>query len=589
MFVYYIIQPIMKNKLLFKYICCLLLTIAFSILYFKLYGEPQTGIDDADIYFIYVKNFVEGHGFVYNIGGEKVEGFTSLLWVLLLSPIYILAENFEKTVLILNVIIMSFAIFRAVQFLDTIIGSKRFISVQSTFLLIYIYIIPGFIDWTVLTLMESSLWCFLLTMTVVDLGYYIFHQDKKRFILINIYIFLLVFTRPESLLWGMFFVTMLSFIQIYNLKQTRISFKYTLGILSFFCLAIVILISFRLLYFGYPLPNTYYAKVSSDVVSNIFNGIYYFILSTWQSPFLWLFLISSIIALLTILLPLIHNKENIFKFSPIQILQLLFSSTALISILIPIYLGGDHFELLRFFQPFVLVYLLCLLNTPFWKAYFGELNFKIKRLSSGYILVVLLFPFLYFSTKTPLHYIRNGRSPIFGQFKIAAIGRKEGRTLNKFFNRLNKKPSIGVSAAGGFAYTYQGSTIDLLGLNNTQMAHASDIKKGIKNHAAFDFMTFYEIAPDIFHGYSHGSKVLSVFLTSPYVITLDVDSPDFEESFVNRLFKGIFATEEYKTNYKPVIIYNPDIPDFYYQTFVHINYLSILEEHGYEIKILERE
>ncbi|MGB7063098.1 MAG: hypothetical protein WBF13_12190, partial [Candidatus Zixiibacteriota bacterium] len=40
--------------------------------------------DDAFISFRYAKNFVEGHGLVYNIG-EKVEGYSNFLWTLLLS------------------------------------------------------------------------------------------------------------------------------------------------------------------------------------------------------------------------------------------------------------------------------------------------------------------------------------------------------------------------------------------------------------------------------------------------------------------------------------------------------------------------
>ena len=42
--------------------------------------------DDAFISFGYVQNFVDGHGLVFNIG-ERVEGYTNLLWVLILSAL----------------------------------------------------------------------------------------------------------------------------------------------------------------------------------------------------------------------------------------------------------------------------------------------------------------------------------------------------------------------------------------------------------------------------------------------------------------------------------------------------------------------
>ena len=44
---------------------------------------PQVGIDDANITQVYARNIAAGHGYVYNIGGERVEGSTSLLWTLI--------------------------------------------------------------------------------------------------------------------------------------------------------------------------------------------------------------------------------------------------------------------------------------------------------------------------------------------------------------------------------------------------------------------------------------------------------------------------------------------------------------------------
>jgi hypothetical protein len=40
----------------------------------SLSGTPLVGYDDANIFFVYARNLVDGHGFVYNPGGEPVEG-----------------------------------------------------------------------------------------------------------------------------------------------------------------------------------------------------------------------------------------------------------------------------------------------------------------------------------------------------------------------------------------------------------------------------------------------------------------------------------------------------------------------------------
>jgi len=65
------------------------------------------------------------------------------------------------------------------------------------------------------------------------------------------------------------------------------------------------------------------------------------------------------------------------------------------------------------------------------------------------------------------------------------------------FSDLTGLPSLGVIASGGTKYTYPGEVIDLLGLNNTKMAHNRGERYGIKNHAAFEQKTFYELKPTI--------------------------------------------------------------------------------------------
>lgn len=41
-------------------------------------------LDDAYIAFVYARNWVEGHGLVFNVG-ERVEGYTCFLWVVFLA------------------------------------------------------------------------------------------------------------------------------------------------------------------------------------------------------------------------------------------------------------------------------------------------------------------------------------------------------------------------------------------------------------------------------------------------------------------------------------------------------------------------
>ena len=47
------------------------------------------------MHFIYMKNFALGNGFVYNEGGELVEGFTSLLWTLIGSFFFLIFNKIQ--------------------------------------------------------------------------------------------------------------------------------------------------------------------------------------------------------------------------------------------------------------------------------------------------------------------------------------------------------------------------------------------------------------------------------------------------------------------------------------------------------------
>ena len=55
--------------------------VVFGGAYRRLWGYL---IDDVFISVRYARNLVDGHGLVYNVG-ERVEGYTNLLWTLLLA------------------------------------------------------------------------------------------------------------------------------------------------------------------------------------------------------------------------------------------------------------------------------------------------------------------------------------------------------------------------------------------------------------------------------------------------------------------------------------------------------------------------
>jgi len=53
--------------------------------------------DDAMISMRYARNFVQGHGLVWNAGERPVEGYTNLLWVVVMAAIHALPLPVSKT------------------------------------------------------------------------------------------------------------------------------------------------------------------------------------------------------------------------------------------------------------------------------------------------------------------------------------------------------------------------------------------------------------------------------------------------------------------------------------------------------------
>lgn len=148
-------------------------------------------------------------------------------------------------------------------------------------------------------------------------------------------------------------------------------------------------------------------------------------------------------------------------------------------------------------------------------------------------------------------------SKIFHEFEVATEGRVEGELLNQLFYDI-QKPSIGVISAGGLAYVYEGEVIDLMGLNNTIMAHAIKNKIGLKNHAAFDKATFYKLNPSLFLGAVVENSSINM-------------SNELSPEMLKIVFKNIVHDKEFQYKYEAIVI-SDTIKNIHYATFLNRKY-----------------
>ena len=150
----------MRN-LVFSFFISLFFCSLVTVFALSRFDYQLTGIDDANIYFVYAKNVASGHGFVYNIGGERIEGFTSLLWTLICAFAFKFSRHPELFLLMINVGLVSLGITAALTYLQNdFLGVEKSQQTKvfcSGIFLVLLLTSPRYIVWNTITLLENGL------------------------------------------------------------------------------------------------------------------------------------------------------------------------------------------------------------------------------------------------------------------------------------------------------------------------------------------------------------------------------------------------------------------------------------------------
>jgi hypothetical protein len=483
-----------KNyKLFFVFFAFLIVTYST----YKLHGSPEIGIDDANIFFTYASNLASGKGIIYGNNPEHVEGFTSMLWMLACS-VFFKIKLIEFNIIFFNIFLMTLTNLLFLKLIDYYASkNNRKPLVYQVAYLILIISNPGYITWMTITLMDTCLWGLIIgAMTYAILcppG-----SGRKKWIVYAIPFVLAPLSRPEGILIAPLFLLLLwlSASSRGSGNANRFCFytfvAYTISVFS--------ITFFRIYYFGYPFPNTYYAKVSPSLAYNLSTGLDYlnnYILNGIVPGFLVLFCFLVLIVYLGYFIDIVRLREQA-RISIGSNADPLFLTALIAGILlfIPVAVGGDHFLMFRFYQPVypvlcLMVMIFCLQKNLIEFEMSGSL---IKPLSFFIAFSIALF--IYQSGHSWASILKNG-SLIEHEFRFAESSFNEGKNLDLLFEDLHSYPSVGIILAGGFARTYSGKIIDLMGLNNLTIAHSQGDRIGIKNHAAFEKNIFFTIEPDI--------------------------------------------------------------------------------------------
>jgi hypothetical protein len=531
-------------------------------------GTGTIGIDDGNIFLNYAHHLAQGQGFVFNTNSERVEGFTSLLWVLICSFFYLLSPHPELVLICFSLILTSLTITIVYKAIKKNIQklypqfSKHFFWLYCAFV---ISIGPSYITWSVLSLMENALWNFLFTFLVILISKTIRPADisMSKKIIIILSGCLLTLTRPEALAWNLLFTVILIWTFLQNKRGVFFPLIY---FICFACTAVG-LTAFRLRYFGFQFPNTYYAKVSPDRMYNLIEGAKYALsfLSGYQLLISFLFVLMSVAFLYSLIRFKILSKTNneilpdVFIIKEFDIIALI----VLVGFVLPVTTGGDHFGGFRFYQELILLFAYGIIIIVWLFK-----NYKIDKRNVTIIATTAVVLFFCLIGLNNLLDLRNPpKTQLNFEFQLARDGREMADKLNE---ALPSKPSVGMIAVGGFGLIYQGNTVDLMGLNNILMGHSPGDRKGIKNHAAFNKDVFYKLSPVILLPASvNNLKEAAIH----YSDLLDINN------FDNQAMKNVFNDDHFKKLYSPAFIFDKKNNSGFF-AFVNVNFIEQKKNDG---------
>ena len=404
---------------------CLILFLLHTFLYRNFF------IDDAYITFRYVSQFTAGNGIVYNIG-ERVEGYSNFLWLMLLSPFHKLGFDIVTTSKLFGFIIAFFTLIITWQF------GKRF--KYPLIAPLFLACSGPFIIWTMGGL-ETHLFAFLLVLAA-----YTFMQetDKQKGVLSAVWFSLLAMTRPEGIMFAGVAVLFRGWL-LWQAKQRPSRQDWIrVGLITIIFGSFLL---WRYSYYGEWLPNTYYAKSMGFHPRGFVEGAFYIYQILLRIGGIFFVLIPIGFALID------TKKDTAVPYLFLNIIAyfaLMFLS------------GGDWMPLLRFSVHILpLIYLLVAAGLTSISQRWPELPVRI-------LIVILVIGQMLFLLMVSLEqYIVDGEG------RVTHTLEENNAPLDYILSQAEPGDVVALTQAGKFAYylPLEVHLIDMIGLNDAHIAH----------------------------------------------------------------------------------------------------------------------
>ncbi len=426
-----------------KNLSWLWLLIAVLVFFSHVRGIGPFIVDDSFITFRYARNLSQGYGFVYNPGGPPTEGFTSPLWMVTLTLPYLLHLSPELSARYLGIFFilltlgLSYLIMR--KLLPEAIRESQpwlpggMVLALAAMPATAVHAISG---------METALYTFLITFYFYRLIIYLKQPSRREALFLALSGFLVGLTRPEGNL-----IPFLSIGMAFFFLSKKDNIELMKMVFVGYVLPGVIYFTARYAYFGLMFPLPYYVKLGNMY---LFAGRLFMIL--YLSDF---FLTGGFMAV--------------------------FSANKLTKQLIPLWVAVIGFVLFFFFPMHVMGYegrfIYPAMPMLYCLVYLGCLSFTEGLIAQSKLLShpqaarifgisVAMVPIILLMLAYPK--IQHNKIEEYQGMLNAHI--QLGKDLRGFPCDNPRQMHVAMGDAGAVPYFSDWNTLDIIGLNNKEMA-----------------------------------------------------------------------------------------------------------------------
>lgn len=460
----------------------LLVVVLLDVLFYS------STLEDAFITFRYADHLAQGYGFgAWNTNGERVEGYTTFLWMILLGSLSSIGFDVRTSSKVLGVAshMALCAVFIATPLFVHRQSSER-ISAKA-------YVLAGFIlalylpvAWYATTGMETVTFAALIGFFLISMS------SRWSTVLMPMTGIGLILIRPEAVL-----VVFLG-VALKLLQGARHGGKRTAAYYTAACslLTLAVLVIQRLAIFNDFVPNTYWAKAGGASTTHTIWGLQY-VFSWIQSNSLFAFfvLVAAAISIRMV------TGKGFAAISP----DLVFAQLLIVLwLLYVVRVGGDNFAAFPYWRHFIHIAPLLALLIAFAVVTIFPWHRYMQVLMVFALMVVVNISVLSAHRNQLLDEVAKSLSN-YPQFKH--------NSYNPYFTWIklfsNEHTLVASSMAGELAYVVDAEHIDILGLNSRHVAKEGTFEPGGLQDSKTDMAWVMSQRPEIIEGYVSASKIIA--------------------------------------------------------------------------------